>query len=344
MHPTRRLSTTPLAGLLALLVALALAACAAPQQAATTSPATPLSLQLAWVHEYSSATIYAAAERGRFGEQGLDVTLIEGGFNDQGYIEPIDQVLNGEGDFGMASAATIIQARAAGKPVVALATMFQRSPLAVISLADSGIAQPADLVGRRVAVAGGSSAHVFKLLLESQGVDPASVTTVERTDYGVEPLVRGEADALVAWVVNEGIQVREAGKEPSVMLISDYGIDTYDFVLFTTEQMIAERPELVERFLRAFTAGIADVIADPQQASELVLRYNPELTLDGQQQRLQASIPLMNPAGTTPGMMQPELWEQSQQILLELGELKAPIDLAAAYDTSFLERIYAQPK
>jgi NitT/TauT family transport system substrate-binding protein len=344
MHSTAPLRATALARLLLALAALALAACAAPQPAAVTEPATPVSLQLAWVHEYSSATLYSAVERGRFAEQGLDVTLIAGGFDEQGYIEPIDQVLAGEGDFGMASAATVIEARAAGKPVVALASVFQRSPLAVISLAESGIAQPADLAGRRVAVASGASHQITKLLLESQGVDPASVTLVERTDYGVDPLVSGDVDALVAWVVNEGIQVREAGKSPSIMLISDYGIDTYDIVLFTTEQMIAERPELVERFLRSFTAGIADVVADPQAASDLVLRYNPDLQLAGQQQRLQASIPLMSPAGTRPGMMQPELWEQTQRILLELGDLDAPIDLAAAYNTTFLERIYAETK
>lgn len=81
--------------------------------------------------------------------------LYEGGFSDKGYIDPIEQVVNGTVDFGMSDASSILVAPAAGKPVVAVGTVLQRSPLAVISLDKTGIVCPQDLVGRRVAVADG---------------------------------------------------------------------------------------------------------------------------------------------------------------------------------------------
>jgi NitT/TauT family transport system substrate-binding protein len=209
--------------------------------AGTTAPKTPVSIQLAWMHEYSSASFYAAEKNGHFAAQNLDVRLEAGGFGPNGYIEPIAQVVNGTSDFGVAGAAGLIQARAEGKSVVAVATMMQRSPLAILTLATSEIRRPQDLVGRRVTVSDGSATQLFRTLLNSQGIDSAAVTIVPRTTYGIDPLVNGDVDAMVAWVINEGVKLNEAGLETNVMLLSDYGVDTYEMVLFTTEQTIAER-------------------------------------------------------------------------------------------------------
>jgi ABC-type nitrate/sulfonate/bicarbonate transport system substrate-binding protein len=85
-------------------------------------------------------------------------------------------------------------------------------------------------------------------------------------------------DVLAGWIINEGVMVREAGKEPQYILFSDYGFDTYDILIFTSEDTVKNRPDVVERFLRATFAGMQDVIADPQKAAEAVLSYNDQLT------------------------------------------------------------------
>jgi ABC-type nitrate/sulfonate/bicarbonate transport system substrate-binding protein len=112
-------------------------------------------VQLSWTHEYWGAGFYLAEQDGHFAEQNLDVNLIPGGFGPNGYIEPIDEVLNGNGDFGLGSVSSLLKAREEGKPVVAVATLLQRSPFALISLSDQGIEQPQDLVGKTVTVADG---------------------------------------------------------------------------------------------------------------------------------------------------------------------------------------------
>src|SRR5262245_57502729 len=104
---------------LLIVTSMALSACGVGAPAAATAvPKTPVSIQLAWVHEYSSAGFYAAEKNGHFAAQNLDVRIEAGGFGPQGYIEPIGQVVSGSVDFGIADAASIIQARAEGKPVV----------------------------------------------------------------------------------------------------------------------------------------------------------------------------------------------------------------------------------
>lgn len=324
---------------LTLIVAGTLAACGQAQRAAApVGPPDETRIQLGWVHEYSSAGFYAAEKNGHFASENLAVTLIAGGFGDQGYIDPVDQVVRGMADVGVASATNLIQARAAGQPVVGIGVIFQRSAAAIIALESSGIQRPQDLVGRRVAVAD-SALGIYTLLLKTQQIDPQAVQTVPRESYGIEPLLKGEIDAMYAWVINEGVQLREAGQNPNIMLLSDYGIDNYDLVLFTTEQMIATQPDVVTRLLRASMRGWQDVIANPSQAAQLTLAYDAKLDPDAQRRRIETSLPLLRPVGSELGEMRPEVWQTTQQFLLDQKILTQPIDLDRAYTRTFLEKI-----
>ncbi len=324
----------------AITTAIVLSACGANTPAANPPvPPASVSIQLAWTHEYSSASFYAAEKNGHFAAQNLNVRLDEGGFASKGYIEPIAQVVNGTVDFGVTGAAGILQARSEGKPVVAVATIMQRSPLAILSLANSDILRPQDLIGHRVAVADGGAAGLFNLFLKSQHIDPTALTIVPRVSYGIDPLANGEVDALVAWVINEGVQLNEAGITPNVMMLSDYGVDSYEMVLFTSEKMIAEHPDTVKGVVQAMVQGTRDVVDNPNQAASLVLAYNSKLDLDGQRRRIQATLPLLNPPGAQLGMMQPAIWQLTYQMMRDQKVLTQPIDLDRVSTAKFLDPI-----
>ena len=199
------------------------------------------------------------------------------------------------------------------------------------------------MVGKTVSVPTGADAWTFNALLTSQDIDPRAVNTIPRTAFGIDPLTGGKVDAMFAWLVNEGVTLREeGGYEANLIVLSDYGIDTYVNVLFTTEKMIAEQPELVEDFLHAFILGLQDLINNPNKMVELVLFYDDTLDLAGERRRLQASLPLINPANSRLGQMTPEIWQATQQVLLNQGILDEPIDLEAAYTTTFLDKIYKE--
>ena len=321
-----------------LVAALALAAC---REAPAPATLEPVSLQLSWVYEYSSAPLISAKENGRFAEQGLDVTLVPGGFGENGYIEPISQVVDGEAAFGTASAPGILQARAEGKPIVAVMTILQRNPDSLISLASSGIEHPKDLVGKTVAVQAGGAMAAYHGFLAMQGIDPADVNTIERQSFGIDPLINGQADVLYGWLINEAVLVEEAGEQAHVILLSDYVIDVYAFTIFTTEDILNNRPDLVRAMMRGLIAGMQDVVSDPSAAIDQVLAYDESLNREQQQRRLDAMIPLMNPASSELGMMSPDSWELSYQLLMDEGLLTAEIDPADAYTMDFLNEIYS---
>jgi hypothetical protein len=81
------------------------------------------------------------------------------------------------------------------------------------------------------------------------------------------------------------------------------------------------------------------VIDNPDQAINLVLTYDSKLDLAGQRRRLQASLPLLNPPGVQLGMMQPDVWKLTDQMMLEQKVLAQPVDLDHVYTTKFLDTI-----
>lgn len=325
--------TLPL--LIALLLVL-LSACGT--NATTTAPESrqPVVVQLAWVPTIEYAGLYVAQERGSYAAAGLDVAL-----EPLGEQSPIDAVVSGAAQFGLTGADVLLLARAEGKPLVAVATIYQRSPVAFISLAERGITRPHDLVGKDVVVdLNGITAIVYRALLASQGIDPASVNTLPRTDYSNEALLSGRADVMDAFLNNQPVQLAQQGHAVNAILASDYGIDLYPNVLFTSEALIAERPELVAAFVRASVSGLQAAVADPDAATALTVARSDQLDPASEAESMRLALPLMNPAGSRPGMMTAESWAEAAAILRDQQLLTAPLDVEAAYDLTFLAQAY----
>ncbi len=308
---------------------------------------TPIGVQLSWIDTIEFINFYAADAQGYYDEAGLDVTTHRGGFDENGqYIDPITRVLNGEVQFGVKAAADILAARAEGKPVVAIASIYQRSPASIVSLGESNITQPADLKGKRVMVEFGTNLTALYLaFLASEGIERSDLIEVVNEGHVVDPLLNGEVDAYLGFITNESLQVkRRAQGEVNDLFLSDYGVDTYVNAIFTTEDMIKNNPDLVEAFLRATLRGAEWAVANPDQAAELVVqRFGdqlPETVKELQEEAMQVSLPLLNPAGSKIGMMQAEVWEFTQQMLLDQGTLSEPVEVEKAYTMEFLNKIY----
>jgi ABC-type nitrate/sulfonate/bicarbonate transport system substrate-binding protein len=295
-----------------------------------------VSLQLSWIYEYSSSMFPAADAEGFFAANGLDVTVIEGGFNESGFIDSVATVVDGTAEFGVADGFRLVEARNQGHPLVAIASLLPRSPNAIISLESQNIVRPQDLVGHSVLVADSGANLLFAALLESQDIDPTTIEIVPRTEFGVEPLLNSEADALMGWIINESIQLEQAGATPSNLLFSDYGIDNYNFVLFTTEDMIANRPETVQHMVTGLIKGVEFVVSNPEKAIEHTLVVAPELNAEDQLRHLQAAIPLLNVPGIAIGSMDPEIWEFTADLLKAQGAIDEDFDVTTVYNLDFV--------
>lgn len=195
-------------------------------------------------------------ERGFFKAEGLDVEvkLVRGG-NDV-----IQALAGGTIEFGEASNAQFISAVASNLPVVAIG-INSHGYLGKLIAAQrhANLSKLADFKGKRIGVQVGTGAHtVFLMALEKSGLKATDFTISNVRVNDMPAAIQGEEfDAFLAW---DPLAVRmvQSGRGKEVITATQFeeiaGI-TYPFLILTTEKIIRERPELVQKYLNGFAKG-----------------------------------------------------------------------------------------
>ena len=153
----------------------------------------------------------------------------------------------------------------------------------------------------------------------------------------MEALITDRDQAVVIYANNEPVQLKAQGYDIDLIRVADY-VQLASNGLITNEATIASNPELVSRMVRAISRGVADTIADPDQAFEISKKYVENLEqADQEVQRavLAATIPFWQ--ADRLGYSSPEAWENMQEILLDMGLLSKTLDLNQAYTNEFIE-------
>jgi len=292
-----------------------------------------VSLRLAWIENVQAAAYIVALEKGFYEEEGLAVEIYPGGPN----INSAAMVAAGQHEFGTNDTAQVIFGKAQGMDLVTIATCFHKHPAGVLVLADSGIREPADLVGRTLAYNEGGPWTFTQAMLAKQGVDVEDVDTV--VAIGNEVLMNGTVDAKTAFVVNEPIAVELAGFETHVLVPYDYGVRAAAEAIFATADFIDEHPEVVRGFLAATVRGYEYAYANREEALEIVLARNDQLDPEQQRRQLDRQYEhIFTEKAEADGVCSftEEDIAETQDILLEYGGLETPVDVSEIADPSFL--------
>jgi len=123
-----------------------------------------VSMQLKWKHQFQFAGYYQALEQGFYRDAGLDVTIREGGPG----IDVSEAVAAGKSDFGVCTA-SVLRDWAAGRRLVVLAAIFQRSPAVILVTRRADISNVSELRGRTLMDTPGSDE--IAAMLKREGVD-----------------------------------------------------------------------------------------------------------------------------------------------------------------------------
>ena len=319
-----------------LLVFLPLTFVPACSAAASVPDLTPVTVQLSWTHQAEFAGLYAAAEQGYFQDEGLKVTFLEGG-PEVDFIKP---VTDGQAQFGIAQPADLILARAEGVPVRSIAVIFRRSPIVFFSLQDSGIVRPQDFVGKKVRTAV-TVDQTLRAMTAREGIAQDQFERVYLPS-DLELFASGDVPVWGGFINVFVLEVQKAGYKVNIISPDDYGIHFYGDVLITTDSMIQNKPDLVQRFVRATLMGWTYALENPESSGAYVKKYNPDANADLEADKLTASIPLINTGEDHVGWMKPETWDAMAQTLRTQGDLIEPLQVEDAYTMQFLEEIYGK--
>ncbi|MFQ6332337.1 EAL domain-containing protein [Methylophilus sp. 3sh_L] len=297
-------------------------------------------LQLKWHHQFQFAGYYAALQQGYYRDEGLDVEIIEGGQS----IDPLQQVLNGKADYAIGDSEILIS-RLSGKPVVALAAIFQHSPYVLLSLQKSGIKRPEDLIGKRIMLSGEHGRLQFQAMLLQHHLDIQKMTILPYQS-GLDDLIEGRVDAVMAYATDEPMQLRQRGYIPAILSNQAYGADFYGDVLFTTEQVLSQHPAQAEAFLRATKKGWKYAFNHQDAMAHSIAKMPGVVQRDIQAQTLLQEAQLMAPyvlSEIVPwGHMNEERWQGIAQTYAALGLVPADFQLKGFvyHDDVSIERPY----
>lgn len=281
-----------------------------------------VTIRLKWLHQSQFAGYYAAEQEGFYKDEGIDVKLVPGGAE----TPSIQIVAGGSEQFGVSGMSQLIEARAQGIPVVALATTYRKNPLIWFGI-DENIRTPQDLVGKKVGLTVGSNSDLlFRAMFKKTDVDINDMIIVP-VKYNLSLLLEKEVDVYEGYLTDQPITAELAGYKTYIINPSDYEINFYGDTLFTTEKVIQENPDLVKRVTRATIKGWQFAYDNPEKAVDYVLMYSDQLNREQEMRGMKASLELIKPDDKSIGTIEMDVVEQMQDLLVDYGILKSPVDL-----------------
>lgn len=230
---------------------------------------TPIKFQLDWRFEGPAALFLVPEAKGYFKAEKLNVTIDAG----NGSGGTVTRVASGAYDMGFADLAALMEfqannASAPNKPI-AVMMVYNDSPAAVMALKKSGIKTPADLTGKKLgAPVFDAGRKAWPIFAKANHVGNVAWTAMDPT-LRETMLVRGDIDAITGFTFTSLLNLEARGIKASdvvVMAYPDHGVKLYGNAIIVSDNFLKKNPEAVKAFLRAFSKGMKDVIADPKSA------------------------------------------------------------------------------
>jgi NitT/TauT family transport system substrate-binding protein len=259
-----------------------------------TAPAqTHIAFTLDWKFQGPTAAFLVADAKGYFAEEGLSVTIDSG----NGSAGAMTRVASGAYQMGFADINALVEfdVQNPDQGVKGVMMVYDAAPFSLWTLKSSGIATPADIVGRTLgAPVFDASYKLFPAFAAAVGIDPAAVPRINMDPPLRETmLVQGQVDIISGHYFSSLLDLKSKGvaEEDLVhFLYADYGLDFYGNAVIASDAFIAENPEAVAAFLRAFLRGFKDVVADTEGAIETVYERDPLIDKTVESDRLALAL------------------------------------------------------
>jgi NitT/TauT family transport system substrate-binding protein len=227
---------------------------------------TSVKFQLDWRFEGPAALFLVPVAKGYFKAEKLNVTVDAG----NGSGGTVTRVASGTYDIGFADLAALMEFHAnnptAPNKPVAVMMVYNNTPAAVLALKKSGIKTPADLNGKKLgAPVFDAGRKAWPIFAKANNVTSVAWTAMD-PPLRETMLVRGDVDAITGFSFTSLLNLEARGvKADDVVVLPypSYGVKLYGNAIIVGEEFLKKNPEAVKAFLRAFSKGMKDVIADP---------------------------------------------------------------------------------
>jgi NitT/TauT family transport system substrate-binding protein len=226
-----------------------------------------------WLAEGEHGGFYQALATGIYARYGLDVEIRQGGPQ----LNHAQLLAAGRVDFNLGGGSLSEFNYVENKlPLVAVAAIFQRDPIALIAHPGMGNDGLDQLRGKPILIGQEASVTWWNYLKAAFGYTDSQIRPYT---FNLGPFLADKHAVQEGYATSEPFAIEREGIKPVVMLLADRGFNAYSTMIETTAARIKANPDLVQRFVDASILGwISYLHDDPSAANALIKKANPEMT------------------------------------------------------------------
>jgi NitT/TauT family transport system substrate-binding protein len=315
-----------------------IAALAAAAFAAHAQQPVKLTMGTNWKAQGEHGGYYQAVATGIYAKHGLDVTIRMGGPQ----VNNLQMLVAGVIDFNMGSDSfNGLNFVKNNIPGVVVASVFQKDPRVLLAHPGQGNDSLAALKGKPILIAAASRNNYWLFLRAKYGYTDDQIRPYT---FNMAPWLVDKTAIQQGFLTSEPLKAVKAGVQPVVHLLADNGYVSYATTLETTQKLVQEKPDVVQRFVNATLEGwYSYLYGDRTQANALIQKDNPEM--DNEQ--LAYSHAKMKEYGIVDsgdalklgiGAMTDARWREFADTMIKAGVYPADLDVSKAYTLRFINK------
>jgi NitT/TauT family transport system substrate-binding protein len=315
----------------------AIAALAAVALAAHAQPV-KLTFQSNWRAQAEHGGYYQAVATGIYAKHSLDVTVKPGGpqINNPQLLaaSAIDFSMGSDSFNGLNFVRNNI-------PLIVVASIFQKDPRILMAHPGQGNDSLAAMKGKPILIASASRNNYWQFLRAKYGYTDDQIRAYT---FNMAPFLADKTTIQQGFLTSEPLKAQKAGVKPVVHLLADNGYVSYATTLETRQQLVKERPDVVQRFVNATIEGwYSYLYGDRAAANALIKKDNPEMDDD----QLAYSHAKMLEYGIVDsgdalklgiGAMTDQRWREFADTMVKAGVYPADLDVSKAYTLQFVNK------
>lgn len=305
-------------------VVLTILALVAGMKTAAAQPKQPLehvSVRLNFLPGAEHAFLYLGQQKGWFAEEGIDLEVIPG----QGSTVAVKTVGSGEDQFAIADTASVARGWEAGVPIVYVAMLLKNTPTVIFSLPLKNIRSMADLCGKRIGVnLKSTTAEQYHAMVRLAKLT-CSIEEIPMNSGGTKEVLTDLVDAAVNFSYTDALRVKLKAGGVNTIPARQY-FDFFSLGIISNRKLLAEKPDLVRRFLEVTTRSLTYALDHKAEALEAFAKMNPEADREYEAAKFDAFSTLVAQDGSESIEAQSSSeWQKSLASLYDIGILRSPM-------------------
>ena len=233
---------------------------------------TKVTIQLSWFDQFQFAGYYMAKEQGFYKDAGLDVQILPFSLG----MNIPKMVNDGDVDFAIGRENLILE-KAKYPKIIALAAIFQATPLVLLTTKDSGIDSFNKFENKKLMRTKDDGSEVsLKAMLSASKIDLKSITQVEDS-HNIYDLIDKKVDIISAYTSKAPYILQKEQIKYNIFYPKDYGFDMYSDFLITNIDKYNNDYNIVEKFKKASLKGWEYAYNNIEKSVDIIFeKYNTQ--------------------------------------------------------------------